>query len=90
LEFKGLKKQYSLTIDDLNILMTPPSNYKEQQEQQILETRFNNYTNLSNEEAFSKSYLMKTYLGMDDEDIEANTDGFELDKKMIPKDEGRY
>jgi len=90
LEFKGLKKQYGLTKNDLNITMTAPSNYKEQMEQQLLETRFNNYTQLSNEESFSKSYLMKSYLNMDEEDIEANSKGFDEDKKMIPKQEDGY
>jgi hypothetical protein len=88
LDFKGLKKQYGLNKNDLNIVMNPPSEYKEQMNQKILETRLNNYSSLSNEESFSKSYLMKKFLKMDDEDIKANADGFVEDKKLFPKDEG--
>ena len=82
-----MKKQYGLTKEDLNIKMVPPSNYKEQSNQQLLETRFNNYTALSNEPEFSKSYLMKTYLNMDEDSMKENTDGFKEDKKNIPNEE---
>jgi hypothetical protein len=87
LTFKGLKKQYGLTINDINIEMNPPSEYKEQMNQKILETRLQNYSSLSNEESFSKSYLMKTYLNMDEEEIKANADGFKEDEKLFPKDD---
>lgn len=81
LEFKGIKKQYNLDIDDIKILITPPSHYNEQMEQSFLEQNFSNYNALSNNAEFSKYYLIKKYLKWSDEDIEENYKGFEMDKK---------
>jgi len=81
LEFKGIKKQYDLDIDDITITMTPPSHYNEQMEQGFLEQSFANYNALSNNAEFSKYYLIKKYLKWTDEDIEENKKGFELDKE---------
>jgi len=88
LEFKGLKKEYELSINDLNVVMTPPNEYKAQMEQALLETRMNNYNNLSNNQEFSKTFLMKEYLGWDDDMVKANAQGFKDDEKYLPKDEG--
>lgn len=87
LEFKGLKKEYNIDINNINIVMTPPNDYKEQMNQTALETRMNNYTNLSNNTEFSKTFLMKEYLKWDDEMIKMNSEGFKDDKKYLPKDE---
>ena len=82
LDFKGLKKQYSLINNSFNILFTNPSNYKEQMEQMLLETRFENYMQLSNEEGFSKSFLQKRYLIWDDDTIQENADALKKDKEL--------
>jgi len=87
LEFKGLKKEYDININDINIIMTPPNNYKAQMQQATLETQMNNYSSLSNNEEFSKTYLMRKYLNWDDDDLKANAAGFEDDKKYLPKEE---
>lgn len=63
LKFKGLKEQYGLSRDNLVITFNPPSDYKDQMDQMLRETKFNNYMQLSNEPEFSKYYLMKRYLG---------------------------
>jgi hypothetical protein len=55
--------------------------------QNLLETRFNNFSAISNEENFSKSYLMRAYLKMDDEEMQLNVDGFKEDKETLPKEE---
>ena len=87
MEFKGLKKQYGLTSKSLHIKMTPPSNYKEQMDQNLLESKFQNYTTLSNDEEWSKTYLMKKYLDLSDEEIQLNSDGFVLDKELLGSEE---
>ena len=87
LEFKGLKKEYDISINDLNVVMTPPNNYKAQMQQAVIEIQMNNYTSLSNNSEFSKSYLMRKYLKWDDDDLKANAEGFEDDKKYLPKDD---
>jgi len=87
LEFKGLKQQYSLTSNDLNLIMVAPSDFREQMSQSMSEVQFNNYTQLSGEEEFSKTYLMKRYLKWNDEEIEDNLKHKEEDKKNAPKEE---
>ena len=83
LEFKGFLKQYGLDEYSLSIVMNCPNSYKDQIEQKSLETKFNNYNMLVNNQEFSKSYLMKKYLDMDDEDIRANAEGHKLDKELF-------
>jgi len=82
-----LKKEYDININDINVVMTPPNDYKQQMNQALLETQMNNYSNLSNNSEFSKTFLMKEYLKWDDEMIKANADGFKEDKKLLPQDE---
>ena len=82
LDFKGLKSEYEIDKSKINVTMTPPSLYKQQMEQNFLETQFSNYNNLCNNEEFSKSFLQKKFLGWSDEEIRENAEGFELDKKL--------
>jgi hypothetical protein len=88
LEFKGLKKEYDISENDLNVTMVPPNEYKAQMHQALLDTRFNNYNQLSNNSEFSKTFLMREYLKWDDEMIKANAEGFKDDKKYLPQDDG--
>jgi hypothetical protein len=83
LEFKGFAKQYGLDEYSLSITMNCPNSYKDQIEQKSLETKFNNYNMLVNNSEFSKSFLMKRYLGMDDDDLKANAEGFAIDKQLF-------
>jgi hypothetical protein len=87
LEFKGLKAEYEIDINKINVTMTPPNDYKQQMAQMLLETQMNNYTNLSNNPEFSKSFLMKKFLKWDDDMIKENADGFAVDKKLLPEDD---
>jgi hypothetical protein len=82
LDFKGLKKQYELDNKKIKIHMTPPSNYKEQMEQNFLETRFNNYSSLADREEMSKYYLMRRYLKWSHDEIQLNVDGKSKDLSM--------
>jgi hypothetical protein len=60
--YKGYKKQYSLDENSFRIEFNPPNKYKSQLHQAVLETRSNNYSMLSNNPEFSKSYLMRKFL----------------------------
>lgn len=91
LEFRGLKKEYELNKNSFNIHMKPPSHYKEQMEQNFLESRFSNYTTLSGNPEFSKVYLMKKYLRWNDDDIEENAKLKQKDKDLgFEEEEGGY
>jgi hypothetical protein len=82
LEFKGLKKEFDLDESKIKITMTPPSFYKDKQQQLLRESKFSNYLALSNNPEFSKSWLMKRYLELDDEEIRENANGLKKDKKL--------
>lgn len=81
LEFKGLKKQYDLNNKKISVTMTPPSQYKEQMNQQLNDSRFSNYQQLADRSEMSKYYLMKRYLKWDEEEIKANAEGKQKDVK---------
>lgn len=83
LDFKGFVKQYGLDEYSISISMNCPNSYKDQIEQKSLETKFNNYNMLVNNQEFSKSYLMKRYLDMDDDELKANSEGFVKDKELF-------
>jgi uncharacterized protein YwbE len=88
LEFKGLKKEYELDNYKIKIRLTPPNNYKDQMDQAKLEMMANNYQNFANNSEFSKSFLLMKYMNYTEEDLKANSEGFALDKKYLPKDDG--
>ncbi|NIU00536.1 MAG: hypothetical protein GWN01_06230 [Nitrosopumilaceae archaeon] len=67
--------------------MTSPNQYRDHMRQGLLETNFNNYNQLANNEEFSKYYLMKRYLKWTDDEIQANADGFKKDKELLPDDD---
>jgi len=87
LDFKGIKKQYSLTENSFTIRMNPPSHYKEQMHQGFLEQAFQNYNALCQNAEFSKSYLVKKYLHWTEDELLENREGFKNDKKYFPPDE---
>jgi hypothetical protein len=90
LEFKGLKKEYELDNYKIKIRLTPPNNYKDQMDQAKLEMMANNYQNFANNSEFSKSFLLMKYMNYTEEDLKANSEGFALDKKYLPKDDDGY
>jgi len=89
LEFKGLKKQYNLKREDIDVAMNDPSNYKLQMEQNFLQTRFENYGAMADKPEMSKYFCMKNYLNWDDEKIKENVAGFRKDKELgLVQEEG--
>lgn len=80
LEFRGLKNQYGLDLKKIRCTLNPPSNYKEQMEQNFLESRYNNYQALADRPEISKYYLMKKFLRWTKDDIQENVDGLKKDK----------
>jgi len=87
LEFKGLKKQYNLTEENIKVSMNPPSKYKEQMEANFQDTRFNLYQGMADREEMSRYYLMKKYLKWSDEEITKNVEGMKKDKDLGLRDE---
>ena len=92
LEFRGLKKTYSLDMKKIRCKLNPPSNYKEQMEQNFLETRYNNYQALADRDEISKYHLMKRFLKWSDDDIKENVEGLKKDRELglTSEDGGGY
>lgn len=90
LDFKGLKNEYGLTRNDININMKPPSDFKEQMRQNFYESRFNNYQIMADRPEMSKYYLMKKFLKWSDEEIEENVEGMKKDKTLGFKEESAF
>lgn len=82
LDFKGMKKLYSLDRTKINLILNRPSNYKEQMDQNFLETRFSNYSTLADRPEMSKYFLMKKYLKWNDDEIKANVAGMKKDEEL--------
>ena len=82
LEFKGLKAEYELTRDNISVKMIQPSFYKDKQEQIMREVKFNNYLTLSAQAEMGKSFLMRKYLGWDENDLKANAESLKEDVKL--------
>jgi len=76
-----LKKQYDLDNKKVRVVLNPPSNYKEQMEQNFLESRYNNYQALADRTEMSKYYLMKKFLKWTEEDIQENIEGLKKDRE---------
>jgi hypothetical protein len=79
LDFKGLKKEYNLSKDDIVIKMTQPSFFRDRQEQLLLETRFANYSALADRQEMSRFYLMQRFLEWTDDEITENAEGLKRD-----------
>jgi len=82
LEFKGLKQLYELDEKKIKISLNSPSNYKEQMEQNFLESRYNNYQALADRTEISKYFLMKRFLKWSEDDIQENVKGLKKDKEL--------
>jgi hypothetical protein len=59
-------------------------------QQNLLQTRFDNYMALSNEPEFSKYFLMTHYLQWDEDTIKENIEGKKKDKELglVQEEEG--
>jgi hypothetical protein len=90
LEFKELREKYDITKNSLNIKFNPPNQYKQQMEQMLLETQFNNYSNLANNPEFSKKYLMTKYLKWTEDEIKDNSEMLSDDIKLGFKEKDQF
>lgn len=81
LKFKGLWKNHNMRDNDFKINFAPPTSFELYEQQKLLESKINNYDNIASREEFSKTMAMKDYLGMKEEEIQANNN--QLEKDMI-------
>lgn len=69
-----LKKLWTedMTTRDITVKFVPPSSFELFQSSKVLQNKLANYTAMAVQEEFSKSLLMKKYLGWTDDEIRQN------------------
>lgn len=83
LKLRDIWDKYELTDSDINITFVKPSMYELLATQQLVEAKMNIYkASLGDDSDFSKSLMMKKYLGMSDADIKENYENL-IKEKMI-------
>jgi len=87
LELRGLAKEYGLNRWSFRTRLNPPSSYREQMDQNFMETRFNNYQTMADRPEFSVYMLMKKYLRWTDDEIQENLEGKKKDLELGLKSE---
>ena len=82
LKLKELFEKYELTETNIEVALNVPTNFYELRENQRLELKSANYTNLAADEFVSATYAQKKYLGWKDRDILANREFLRKDAEM--------
>jgi hypothetical protein len=72
LKLKGLYKQYKIRERFINVEFNVPTSFMAMKEQELLELKFNNFSNAINTNAIAPSYAQKYYLGLTDELMKEN------------------
>ena len=91
LDFIGLASQYEITKAKLNLTMTVPNDYLAAAQQNELDRKWNNY-NTTDKDEFAKSWRMKRFLGMTDEEIAENAAALKKDIELglTPSNDNSY
>lgn len=82
LKLTGLWSKYELKDLNIEVNLNVPTNFYEVRENQRLELKSKNYTNLAQSEFISSTYAQKKYLGWKDKDILANREFMRKDKEF--------
>lgn len=72
LKLRGLWKQYKIKERYLEIQFNYPSLYLELKKQQLFELKYNNFTNMSQNEGISNTFAQKEYLDWDEKKCRVN------------------
>ena len=72
LKLRGLWKQHNISEHEIDITFNSPSNFMVMREQQILELKFNNFANITQNAGISNSFAQRYYLGLSDEEMTEN------------------
>jgi hypothetical protein len=82
LKLKGLLEKHGLKEQNLLIEFNVPTNFYELRENQKLELKVTNFSNLANNPSISPTYAQKKLLGWTDLDIKANREFLRKDKEL--------
>jgi hypothetical protein len=82
LKLRGLVDKYSLKEQNLHLEFNVPTNFYELRENQKLELKVTNFSNLVNNQSISPTFGQKKLLGWSDLDIKANREFLRKDKEL--------
>lgn len=82
LKLKNLWDKLDLSETNLEVAFNVPTNFYELRENQRLEMKAANYSNIGNSEFVSKTFAQKKYLGWKDKDILANREFLRKDAEL--------
>lgn len=83
LKLKGLWEEYELNEYGINVEFNVPTNFYDLRENQKLELKAANFTNLTSNESISKTFAQKKYLGWSDNEILANREYLRKDAEFM-------
>ena len=82
LKLKGLWKQYKLRERAVNVEFNVPTSFMAMREQQLLELKFTNFNNATQNQSIAPSYAQKYYLQWSDELMKENREWLKRDAAM--------
>lgn len=82
LKLKGLAEKYNLKEQNLHLEFNVPTNFYELRENQKLELKVTNFSNLVSNQSISPTFGQKKLLGWSDIDIKANREFLRKDKEL--------
>jgi hypothetical protein len=82
LKLKKIGEKYNLKELQLNLEFNVPTNFFEMREQQKLDLRINNYTQVGGNEYISNTWAQKKYLDWSDIEVKANREFLRRDKEL--------
>lgn len=82
LKLRGLWEQYDIAEDDVDIKFNTPTSFGVMREQQIFSIKFDNYSNMSQNEGIANSYAQRYYLGYTDAQMAENREWLRKDAEL--------
>lgn len=82
LKLRGWWDDYNLHESYFDLEFTPPSSYFAIRQQQLFDLKYNNFSNMSNNDSISKTFAQRYYLGLTDEKISENMEWLRKDASL--------
>jgi hypothetical protein len=82
LKMKGLWQQYKLRERSIQIEFNVPTSFMAMRNQQLLELKFNNFNNITQNDSIAKSYAQKYYLELSDDVMKENREWLKKDAAL--------
>ena len=82
LKLKGFWKQYKLKERSIHAEFNVPSTFMAMRDQQLLDLKFTNFNNATQNQSMAPSYAQKYYLGLSDELMKENRDWLKKDSAL--------